>query len=724
MQIIKIYKRGCNVEIAIFEDSLQKISYFEDSSNVFLQFNPLNFTINISIKTNTQFVTDNISLLNCFYFNVSGSDILITNESDFTLNYALVFACATGGGGGGGGLLTADNGLTANSSTNVQLGGALIQNTTVSGNSYLLNIVGSCSQIPNALVNFENTYNNINARGLNVIAPFGRGIICEGSLAGIVGRGTGPSGTGASFTSDLNIGMTVASLSFIAGSFTSFYASNNKVETVLQLFRNPIYPTTSANGIGAGISYVLPDSNGYTYEAGEIAFIWSDYITTQRKSTFQVFGVYNNTRYLLSEMSYLGFKLNKYGNGTHSGTVAYLLGVDASGNVIETASGGGGGLLTADNGLTANSSTNVQLGGTLLQNTLIDFNSNNLEFTNSNYFSVMGLGASLIVDSLNKTIKTVLNGNDYGFYCNDQGGGFLTTFIGNTSGINNGVYLSISDFDQTIILNNTSGTVFNGFIINQSALDYTFGNDSLFIKLYGNKNYILEDFTTGVFAHKVDFTNGINNLGFISTAPDVLITIFESGIIQTSYDNIQKGIKFDFINNLYFFGDSSLYVTLASDLAELTYILQDSTGLSGIYIDYLSQINYVGWLSGSQDLSLQFNLSTGKITSFYNFNPSGLDLDLINGIFLLGLGVSGISINDGLRIVKIGDSLGNGNGNFIEVNDSLETIKLKTANGNYNFANIQAYTDNADAIANGLSVGDLYRHSGLGESQDQLRIVH
>jgi len=42
----------------------------------------------------------------------------------------------------------------------------------------------------------------------------------------------------------------------------------------------------------------------------------------------------------------------------------------------------------------------------------------------------------------------------------------------------------------------------------------------------------------------------------------------------------------------------------------------------------------------------------------------------------------------------------------------------------YNLINIPVFTNNADAIANGLSVGDLYRHNSILEAGDQLRIVH
>jgi hypothetical protein len=42
----------------------------------------------------------------------------------------------------------------------------------------------------------------------------------------------------------------------------------------------------------------------------------------------------------------------------------------------------------------------------------------------------------------------------------------------------------------------------------------------------------------------------------------------------------------------------------------------------------------------------------------------------------------------------------------------------------YNFSNIPVFANNTTAIANGLQVGDLYRHDNPLEAGDQLRIVH
>lgn len=102
MQIFYITKLGCNVSIKVYDnDSGTYITYFEDSSNVLMQLNPFSSIASIQIKGTTAFTSLNITANNCLYMNSSGSDILISDESAFTLNYALVFACATGGGGGG-----------------------------------------------------------------------------------------------------------------------------------------------------------------------------------------------------------------------------------------------------------------------------------------------------------------------------------------------------------------------------------------------------------------------------------------------------------------------------------------------------------------------------------------------------------------------------------------------------------------------------------------------
>ena len=144
----------------------------------------------------------------------------------------------------------------------------------------------------------------------------------------------------------------------------------------------------------------------------------------------------------------------------------------------------------------------------------------------------------------------------------------------------------------------------------------------------------------------------------------------------------------------------------------------------------------------------KFTLFDDIIKTQYGVNDIGLNLDFENDIFWLGdyafnnngtvlkidnqnqriflnayTGFGYYSDNVSKELI-IGDYLQNNNGTRIEINDNTQKINFYSNASKYNFATMPAYTGNAAALAAGLVVGDLYRHSGAGESQDQLRIVH
>jgi hypothetical protein len=82
------------------------------------------------------------------------------------------------------------------------------------------------------------------------------------------------------------------------------------------------------------------------------------------------------------------FGLGGFGAGTHTGSLTYLTGFDASGNVIEvdpTTIGS----VTADNGVNKSTATNVQLGGPLLHDTYITGNGFGLEVDGNDYHSAL-----------------------------------------------------------------------------------------------------------------------------------------------------------------------------------------------------------------------------------------------------------------------------------------------------------------------------------------------
>jgi len=180
------------------------------------------------------------------------------------------------------GIITADNGLTKTAS-NIQLGGTLVESTTidVDGNSFV--IQGDSS-------------------ALEVVATSGN-----------------PLTLSVNSTASSGIGQNL----IIQTTNTSGFG---------------------ANGIGTSIQFNAEDAAGNIDSTAIVRSKWTD--ATLNSSDFQI-----GTRD--SGSLGIGFTLNpnksvsfnEYGSGSFTGTATYNLAVDASGNVIEVATGGGGGPL-------------------------------------------------------------------------------------------------------------------------------------------------------------------------------------------------------------------------------------------------------------------------------------------------------------------------------------------------------------------------------------------
>jgi len=341
-----------------------------------------------------------------------------------------------GGGGGGGGSITADNGLTANTATNVQLGGTGIQNTnidwanftwtntwdTLAGNSGLkltstsTAAASSTQKVLEISLSGTNTNSSQSTYGIysanthtgTLSANYGIAGVASGGSAinvgvygvgstyavygdGLIGGGTGvygtsPSGTNttgvkgespstfgqgvfgfASGSGSSNKGVNGSSTNgigvngeggafgvrgysvgiggvFISDTGTPLVASaiassTSTEQTGLKIERD--YQTSSAasNGLGSSIDYYARTTSGGTGSASlanQIISKWTDATTATRTSQFIITGVNSAATADLFTLSGSGAtKLNKYGTGTFTGTAAYNLAVDASGNVIE-----------------------------------------------------------------------------------------------------------------------------------------------------------------------------------------------------------------------------------------------------------------------------------------------------------------------------------------------------------------------------------------------------
>lgn len=237
---------------------------------------------------------------------VEGTNMTITDDGLGNITFD-----ATGGGGG---TYTVDNGLTESPANNFQLGGTLIQNTTIDADTYLLDITGTDSVV---------------FQVANTNAVSGTGAF----FSSLIGNAIGALSNG----SQAIYAQSVADIEAIKA-ITKFNGTGDT--KVLKLDRI----ASSAGGVGVGASAsidmgisqsaTLPPSRTSIktrWEAGSSNYSLEAWVTD------------TNVLYMAFKISPVGqLRLPKYGIGTFVTAPTYLLGVDASGNVVETTAGGSG----------------------------------------------------------------------------------------------------------------------------------------------------------------------------------------------------------------------------------------------------------------------------------------------------------------------------------------------------------------------------------------------
>jgi hypothetical protein len=288
---------------------------------------------------------------------VAGTNMTITDDG---------FGNITFDATGGGGTYTVDNGLTENPANNFQLGGSLIQSTTITASTHRLNVDGPRDgDYPFYVSNSGNTNGTFAIVG-SAIGTNARGIKGTGTLTGVLGDST--TGEGVRGVSTTNAGVTGVSNTFygIYGESTNSYgvvgysatreggafstnASGGAVQDVISLFRNTSGGSVSA-GLGAGLATYLEKSlnNGAVLLASRLATIWTDPVEASRTARFDLSLVNNAVFQRVLSLTGPGqLILDKYGINTFTGTPAYALGVDATGNVVEFTPATGGGTVTS-----------------------------------------------------------------------------------------------------------------------------------------------------------------------------------------------------------------------------------------------------------------------------------------------------------------------------------------------------------------------------------------
>jgi len=272
-----------------------------------------------------------------------------------------------------------------------------------------------------------------------------------------------------------------------------------------------------------------------------------------------------------------------------------------------------------------------------------------------------------------------------------------------------------------------------------------------------NQIYTLNN-VIGNYGLSIDFTTYITKLGdYDNFNANGYINIDNStGVISTFYGATEIGLKLDNAASTFTLGGdflSSVSVNINTGGTGYKLFYSAAFGAAnGLYCDFNfsnyqfgdinahhnnlhftidSLNNFFQFYSSAGALGMYFNFATSLFTLGDYFQTNNSTYFAVNDslqrlIYTSSLGqYIGLYCDFANNIYFLGDHQNNINNTYISINDDAQKIFFNTVNGSYNFANIQAYTDNADALANGLIVGDIYRHAAGGlESADQLRIVH
>jgi len=227
--------------------------------------------------------------------------------------------------------ITANNGLTMSTLTNVQLGGTLIQNTSIDVQGFQFLFTGVRNTVDTILrITNSGTGGGLYAEttGNNPIGGF-----CNGNAAG------------GSFISATGPGILALSNSYTsaAGHFRNFSNLVNSVTDVLEINSLPSSATLPANGIGSSIAYKLPKINGLGFKEITDANKIISKLTDVAEATINSELIFQGRTGGAALQDLVTFKgdgevqFHEYGVGNFVTAYTYLLGVDASGNVVEIA---------------------------------------------------------------------------------------------------------------------------------------------------------------------------------------------------------------------------------------------------------------------------------------------------------------------------------------------------------------------------------------------------
>lgn len=252
---------------------------------------------------------------------------------------------------------------------NTEVGGSVLSKADTILANHSLKIIDN--SIPNATSLLELKSTSAATAGMLTITA--TNLIAGGiGITVLAGAGTGINATVTGSSAAIN-GISTSGIGVTGGSSATYgglFGTNSATATVAPALELRTLQTgAGATGLGTGIDFILETTTNVSGAlSNQIQSVWTDATNATRTSQLIITGVNSAVTADLFTLSGSGStRLNKYGIGAFTGTATKTLQVDASGNVIE----GTLALISADNGLTANTATNVRLGGTLLTNTTI-----------------------------------------------------------------------------------------------------------------------------------------------------------------------------------------------------------------------------------------------------------------------------------------------------------------------------------------------------------------
>jgi hypothetical protein len=223
-------------------------------------------------------------------------------------------------GGSGGG---------ENLQATLDLGSTLTSDETIVMGTNTLTISGSAANPDNVLaIAGSGTGSTLGVSGNTTNAS--QSVTNAGSVAGILSGST----SGASFMATSTGGAN------FSGRISN--ASTNTTLNALNLVRGS--DNTPANNMGVSWTTTLETTTSDDRLANRFSSAWLDATDGTRESIYIIEGVSAGTTQNVMEVRGSGAtRLNKYGDGTITGTATYLAGFDTDGNIVEVALGGGSG---------------------------------------------------------------------------------------------------------------------------------------------------------------------------------------------------------------------------------------------------------------------------------------------------------------------------------------------------------------------------------------------